>query len=272
MVDIGTRALVMGIVNVTPDSFSDGGQFAQPDLAIAHALQLAEQGADILDIGGESTRPGSLPIAGEEELARVLPVVSSLVKQTQALLSVDTSKAMVAKACLDAGAHIVNDVTALTGDADMAETVRTYHAGAILMHMQGTPATMQNAPHYDNVVEELIAYFQQRVATLVGHGIDRSCLMIDPGIGFGKTKEHNLQILSRLGEFGRLGLPLCLGVSRKGFFGKVLLRPVEQRLAGSLAVAAHALSQKAVHVLRVHDVAPTFDLVRMWDILSRGSF
>jgi len=265
--DLDARCLVMGIVNVTPDSFSDGGMFLPTDRAIAHALELVRQGADILDIGGESTRPGSQSVSLDEELARVLPVVQALVQQCDAAISIDTSKAVVARACLDAGAHIINDVTGLTGDPAMADVVRDFGAGVVVMHMQGTPATMQVAPRYDDVVIDLFQYFAKRVQSLTALGIAADAIAIDPGIGFGKTREHNITLLARLARFNELGCPICLGVSRKGFLGKLLDRPLEQRLAGSLAAAAFALSQQAAHILRVHDVAETRDLVRVWEVL-----
>jgi dihydropteroate synthase len=196
----------------------------------------------------------------------VLPVIAALAQQTTVPLSVDTSKAEVAQACLRAGAHIINDVTGLAGDPNMAEVVRDEGAGAILMHMQGTPATMQQAPHYDDVIAELGRWFTDRLQALTGLGIAREALLFDPGIGFGKTRQHNLTILAQLAKLAALG-PLCLGVSRKGFIGKILGRPVEERTAGSLAVAAFALAQNAVQVLRVHDVAATRDLVVMWEAL-----
>jgi dihydropteroate synthase len=195
-------------------------------------------------------------------------VVTALVQQTAVPISVDTSKADVASACLQAGAHLVNDVTGLAGDARMAEVVRDFGAGAILMHMQGTPATMQVAPHYDDVVSDLSRFFVERVQSLTALGIPRHALMLDPGIGFGKTREHNITLLAQLAKFNDIGLPICLGVSRKGFLGKLLDRPPEDRLAGSLAAGAFALGQNAVQVLRVHDVAQTRDLVRVWEILS----
>jgi dihydropteroate synthase len=265
--DLDGRCLVMGIVNVTPDSFSDGGRFLDHDAAIRHAVELVQQGADILDIGGESTRPGSLPVSLQEELDRVLPVMEGLAK-TGALLSIDTSKAEVAQACIRAGAHIVNDVTGLTGDPHMAEAARDTGAGLIVMHMQGTPATMQLAPRYDDVVQDLFQYFSERLQSLTASGIDCECVAIDPGIGFGKTRDHNITLLARLGKFMELDRPLCLGVSRKGFLGKLLDRPVDERLAGSLAAAAYGLAQGAVQILRVHDVAATRDLVRVWQVLS----
>jgi dihydropteroate synthase len=263
-----SRCLVMGIVNVTPDSFSDGGKFLHVDRAIAHALDLVAQGADILDIGGESTRPGSVPVSLDEELARVLPVVQALVQQSEVALSIDTSKAAVARACLKAGAHIINDVTGLTGDPQMVEAAREFGAGVIVMHMQGTPATMQVAPNYDDVVIDLFQYFQERVQSLIESGIVLDTIVLDPGIGFGKTREHNITLLAKLAKFIELGCPICLGVSRKGFLGKLLDRPLEQRMAGSLAAAAFALSQQAAQILRVHDVAETRDLVRVWEVLS----
>ncbi len=265
---IGSRCLVMGIVNVTPDSFSDGGRFLHVDSAIAHGLELARQGADLLDIGGESTRPGSQPISCEEELQRVVPVVTALVKQLGVPISIDTSKAEVARACLEAGAAIVNDVTGLGGDPQMAGVVRDFGAGAIVMHMQGTPATMQDAPHYGDVITDLFRFFAETLQSLAAAGIAPESIALDPGIGFGKTREHNIALLSRLAEFAALGRPICLGVSRKGFLGKLLNRPVEERRAASLAAAAYALSQNAVHILRVHDVAPTRDLVTVWDALK----
>jgi dihydropteroate synthase len=268
---LGTRCLVMGIVNVTPDSFSDGGQFLSHAAAIAHGLELVRQGADILDIGGESTRPGSQPVPLEEELQRVVPVVAGLARQSDVVLSIDTSKAEAARACLEAGAHIVNDITGLTGDPNMPAVVRDLGAGAILMHMQGTPATMQVAPTYDDVVADIGRYFAERLQTLTALGIPSEAIALDPGIGFGKTRAHNITLLARIGEFRKFGRPLCLGVSRKGFLGKLLDRPVEERVAASLAAAAFALGQDAAQVLRVHDVGPTRDLAIVWDTLRRAS-
>jgi dihydropteroate synthase len=259
-----TRPLVMGIVNVTPDSFSDGGQHATTETAFTHALALVEQGADILDIGGESTRPGATPVALDEELRRVVPVVEALAKKTAALLSIDTYKAEVARTCLAAGAHIVNDITALNGDPAMARVVSEYQVGVVLMHMQGTPQTMQLDPRYDDVVAEIGAFFEERLQTSAALGIARECVALDPGIGFGKTSTHNLTLLARLEEFQRLGRPVCLGVSRKGFLGRRLGRPVERRLAGSLAAVCYAMGRKAAQVLRVHDVEETCDAVKVY--------
>ena len=268
--DLNARCLVMGIVNVTPDSFSDGGRFLGTEAAIAHGLELVRQGADILDIGGESTRPGSQPVTLDEELRRVVPVVTALATQTQVAISIDTSKADVAQACLQVGAHIINDVTGLTSDPRMADVAREFGAGLVVMHMQGTPATMQVAPRYDDVVSDLFQYFGERLQSLTAHGIAKDAIAIDPGIGFGKTREHNITLLAHLKKFAELERPLCLGVSRKGFLGKLLDRPIEERLAGSLAAAAFGLAQNAVHILRVHDVAATRDLVRVWEVLAKS--
>jgi dihydropteroate synthase len=253
----------MGIVNVTPDSFSDGGRWSDPDAAVAHGLALVAQGADLLDVGGESSRPGALPISAEEELARVVPVVRALAAATPVPLSVDTTKAAVARAALEAGAHIINDVTALQGDAKLAEVIRSCGAGVILMHMQGTPATMQVNPTYSDIVAEVVAFLEARLQAAGQLGIAGPQVVLDPGIGFGKTTEHNLRLLANLDRLADLGRPVCLGVSRKGFLGKVLGRPLEQRLAGSLAAACYALARHSAHIVRVHDVAQTRDAVAL---------
>ena len=257
---IDRRPLVMGIVNVTPDSFSDGGRYATPESAVAHGLELVRQGADILDIGGESTRPGATPVSAEEELHRVVPVVEGLAKQTSVPLSVDTSKAEVAQAALAKGASIINDVTALMGDPKMPEVARAENAGVILMHMKGTPATMQQDPSYEDVIAEISRFLADRLQAAFSAGIEKEKLALDPGIGFGKTSEHNLEILARLEEFQRFGRPVCLGVSRKGFVGRLLNnRPVERRLAGSLAAVCYAMARGSVQIVRVHDVEETKD-------------
>jgi dihydropteroate synthase len=268
---LGTRPLIMGIVNVTPDSFSDGGQFLDPKQAVAHALQLIEQGADILDIGGESTRPGSSPVSVEEELRRVAPVIEALAPQIAVPLSIDTSKAEVARHCLQAGAAIVNDVTSLTGDPDMVQVVRDTKAGVILMHMQGNPRTMQINPHYDDVVDDISRYFRQRLQELEGAGIAPAQIVLDPGLGFGKTHEHNLELLARLDEFQQFGLPVCLGVSRKGFIGQVIHRPRDQRVIGSVAIVCRAMVTGAAQIVRVHDVAETRDAVLMLEAIEQFS-
>jgi dihydropteroate synthase len=259
----------MGIINVTPDSFSDGGRYTSANAAIDHALELVQQGADLLDIGGESSRPGAEPVKLEVELQRVLPIVSGLATRTNIPLSIDTCKTEVARQCLDAGAHVINDITALT-DPAMAAIVRHTRAGAVLMHMQGTPATMQQNPQYQDVVEDICRYFEERLQVLTNLGIAKEQLVLDPGIGFGKRSEHNLRLLARLDELHRFGRPLCLGVSRKGFLGKMLDRPITQRLAGSLAAACFALHEGSVQILRVHDVAETRDVVTVIEALKKS--
>jgi dihydropteroate synthase len=267
--EIARRPLVMGIVNVTPDSFSDGGRFLDPAAAVDHALKLAADGADILDVGGESTRPGSQPVPLDEELRRVVPVVEGLAKRTAVPISVDTSKAEVARRCLDAGAAIVNDVTGLRGDPDLPAVVAAAGAGVVVMHMRGTPATMQQAPHYTDVVAEVGAFFQERLHALAAAGITPDAVCLDPGIGFGKALDHNLELLADLGAFRSLNRPVCLGVSRKGFIGAVTGRPAGERLAGSLAVACFAAARGEAHVLRVHDVAATRDAAALLDAIDR---
>ncbi len=264
----GRPPLVMGIVNVTPDSFSDGGRFPSAEAAVAHGLDLVRQGADLLDVGGESTRPGAAPVPLEEELSRVLPVVRGLAAGTRVPISVDTSKAEVARRCLEAGAQVINDVTGLRGDPDMAAVVRDFGAGVILMHMQGTPATMQVEPTYADVAREVAEFLEARLQAAADLGIASSRVVLDPGIGFGKTAAHNLELLARLGELRRLGRPVCLGVSRKGFLGKLLGRPVTERLAGSLAAVCFALARAAAQVFRVHDVAATRDAVALFAALE----
>ncbi len=251
----------MGIVNVTPDSFSDGGLFLEPEAAIAHGEQLVRDGAEILDVGGESTRPGAEPVDVEVELARTQPVVADL-EGLGYTVSIDTSKAAVAEAALGAGAEIVNDVTALRGDADMAALCAERGATVVLMHMAGEPRTMQEDPRYEDVVDEVKAFLAERVGTAVAAGIDEEKVWVDPGIGFGKTLEHNLELLRRLGELRELGLPLVVGTSRKSFIGKVDGSEVEQRIGGSVATAVLAAADGA-DVLRVHDVAETAQALRV---------
>jgi dihydropteroate synthase len=266
---IERQPLVMGIVNVTPDSFSDGGRHGTTEAALAHALELAAEGADVLDIGGESTRPGAEPVSIDEELRRVVPVVEALAGRVAIPLSVDTSKAEVARRSLEAGAHIINDVTALAGDVQMVDVARDTGAGVVLMHMQGTPQTMQLGPHYDDVIADLMRFFQERLAHAANHGINPERIVIDPGIGFGKKGRHNLEILARLAEFQALGRPLLLGVSRKAFIGKILERPTADRLAGSLAAILYAQAHDAVQIVRVHDVRATRDAVTVFAAIQQ---
>jgi dihydropteroate synthase len=244
----------MGVVNVTPDSFSDGGRYLDPAAAIRHGEELVRDGAEILDVGGESTRPGAEPVKGEEELRRVVPVVEGLAGV--ATVSVDTSKASVAAAAIDAGATMVNDVTALRGDPEMAALCAERGVGVVLMHMPGSPRTMQDNPSYDDVVDDIKAFLVARVEHAVGAGIAEEQLWLDPGIGFGKTLEHNLDLLRRLGELRELGRPLVIGTSRKSFIGKVDGSTVDERIGGSLASAVLAAAEGA-DVLRVHDVTET---------------
>jgi len=250
----------MGVVNVTPDSFSDGGRFLERDAAIAHARRLREEGADIIDIGGESTRPGAAPVSEHEELARILPVLESL---SDLCVSVDTRRPAVMEAVLDAGASMINDVQALQS-AGALEALRESECAVCLMHMKGEPATMQRDPHYDDVVGEVKEFLRQRVAAAEAAGIARERLVVDPGFGFGKTAAHNLTLLKRLAEFGDLGVPLLAGLSRKSTIGKLTGRVMEERLAGSLAMALLAL-QGGATILRVHDVKETRDVVAVWE-------
>jgi dihydropteroate synthase len=249
---------LMGVVNVTPDSFSDGGRFLAPEAAVAQGLCLEAEGAAILDIGGESTRPGAPPVSAEAEMARVLPVIQGLIDAgTTARISVDTSKAMVARAALQAGATMVNDVTGLR-DPEMAAVVAETGAECCLMHMLGDPRTMQADPRYDDVVAEVKAYLAERLEFALSQGIPPERILLDPGIGFGKTVEHNLELLARLEEIAQLGRPVLVGTSRKSFLGGLTGRPVEERLAGTIASCVVAFEHGA-SVFRVHEVAPVYD-------------
>lgn len=252
---------VMGVVNVTPDSFSDGGRYLDAEAAVRHALQLTLDGAAILDIGGESTRPGADPVGADEELRRVIPVIERLADKTEAVISIDTSKAVVAEAAIAAGASIVNDVTGLEGDPDMVRVVANSDAGACIMHMQGRPRTMQNDPQYDDVVAEVKAYLAERRDALEAAGIPRESLTLDPGIGFGKTFEHNLELLRRIDEFHELGCALLVGHSRKRFLGEILGEAEADRTAATVGVAMH-LADRGVQILRVHDVRETTDALK----------
>jgi dihydropteroate synthase len=266
----GSRCLVMGVVNVTPDSFSDGGSYLAPADAIRHGLALAAEGADLLDVGGESTRPGASYIDAEVELARVLPVVEGLSRATEVPISIDTRKAEVARAALDAGAAMVNDVSAGRDDPGLLRLVAEAGVPMVLMHMQGTPRTMQDAPSYADVVAEVEAFLRERCAAALDAGVAGSQLVVDPGIGFGKRDEHNYALLGALARFARLGHPVLVGVSRKGFIGRALGLPVEQRLEGTEAAVAWAV-ERGARIVRVHDVAPIRRIVRMTEALMRGA-
>jgi dihydropteroate synthase len=263
---LGSQAAVMGILNITPDSFSDGGEYLDRNRAIAHGEELVNSGADIIDIGGESTRPGSEPVSLDEEMRRVLPVVEALRARFPAMiLSVDTSKAEVARATLAAGADAINDVTALRGDSKMVEVVRDFGAGVVLMHMQGVPKSMQNAPQYEDVVEEVNLFLKQRLEFAVAMGIDPACVVLDPGFGFGKRLQDNIQLLRHLRRFTLRGRPIVAGVSRKSSLallaGNPKLAPSD-RLWPTVALTAW-LREQGASIFRVHDVAPNRQAVRM---------
>jgi dihydropteroate synthase len=253
------RAKLMGVVNVTPDSFSDGGRFLDAERAIAHGRGLVEAGADLLDVGGESTRPGADEVGADEELRRVEPVVAGLAGGGVPI-SIDTSKAAVAAAALDAGAATVNDVTALRADPDLAALCAERGCGVVLMHMLGSPRTMQEDPRYADVVEDVKAFLAERIEHALAAGIEEERIWIDPGIGFGKTVDHNLELLHRVGELRALGRPIVVGTSRKSFIGKITGRALDERLGGTIASSVLALAGGA-EVLRVHDVAELRDAV-----------
>ena len=264
--DLTHRALIMGVVNVTADSFSDGGEFAEVSQAVAHARQLAAEGAAIIDIGGESTRPGAEPVPEAEELRRVLPVIERLAQDPRLLLSIDTMKPGVARAAIEAGAEIVNDVTGLR-DPAMREVVRASGAGAVAMHMQGSPRDMQLAPHYDNVVGEIRDFFRQTFSTCLACGIDPMRLAFDPGIGFGKTVEHNLALLRNLDAMRVEGRPLVLGVSRKSFLGKIIgSEAPADRAWPTVALTSYGRARGA-NVIRVHDARPNHEALRMTEAI-----
>jgi dihydropteroate synthase len=255
------RPAIMGVLNVTPDSFSDGGEFLLPAAAAAHGERLVQEGADVIDVGGESTRPGAEPVSERVELERVIPVIEALAERG-ITLSVDTSKAAVARAALAAGAAFVNDVTALRGDAAMAATVAQAGVDVCLVHMLGEPRTMQEDPRYDDVVSEVRAFLEERLQFAVGAGIAEERVWLDPGIGFGKALEHNLELIRRLGEIVAIGRPVVFGASRKRFLGRLTGRPEQERVAGTIAANVLAYERGAA-MFRVHDVAATVDALRV---------
>ena len=269
MDDLGTRTLVMGVLNVTPDSFSDGGRFIDADAAVAQARHMAEEGADILDIGGESTRPHADPIPLETELQRTLPVIEAVRAELPNIpISIDTYKADVAEQALNAGADIVNDVSALRFDERMVQVVADAGVPVILMHMKGTPQTMQDDPQYDDVVAEIVQFLRERLEWAKAHGIDESKIIIDPGIGFGKRPEDNVEIVQRLSEFKELGRPVLLGTSRKSFLGALTHRPPAERLEETLAsVVVGALH--GADIVRVHDVGAVKHALAIADAFRR---
>ena len=269
-IDCSQRTLVMGILNATPDSFSDGGVFQGLEKGVERALQMVEEGADIIDIGGESTRPGAEPVQTLEEIRRTVPIIGKLREQSDGLISIDTMKAEVARAAVDAGADIINDVSSL-GDPDMAAVAAETGAGLVLMHMQGDPQMMQNNPQYDDVVFDIRDFLEERMAQAVEAGVATEQVALDPGIGFGKTDAQNLELLTEIPIFKMSGRPVLIGVSRKSLFGRLLGREVDERLAGSLAAAVFSMMRGA-HILRVHDVKESCDAVRLVDTLRKSEF
>jgi dihydropteroate synthase len=265
---IGRKTLVMGVINTTPDSFFDGGQLEGEDRAFVHGSGLAADGADILDVGGESSRPGADPVTPEEELARVLPVVERL-SALNVPVSIDTYRAATAERALEAGAVMVNDISALGADPAMAAVIADAGCDCVLMHMQGTPKTMQKAPRYEDIVDDICAFFEERLKVAVDEGISEEAIWLDPGFGFGKTVEHNLEILRRLGDFKRLGRPLLVGTSNKSTIGAVLDLPVDDRMEGTAATVAASVCFGA-DAVRVHDVKTMARVAKMCDaILGR---
>lgn len=270
VLDLTKSGVVMGILNVTPDSFSDGGHHQAIDRALDHARRMIAEGAEIIDIGGESTRPGSNEVSAGLEIERTIPVIRELRAEWGGSISIDTWKASVAAAALDAGADIVNDISGLTGDSDMTEVCRDAHCGIVVMHMQGSPKTMQVAPHYTDVVREVRDFFGERLDTLVRAGIAEECLCFDPGIGFGKNLEHNVELLRNLGDLAPEDLPLLLGVSRKSFIGKLLDSDrLEDREWPTVALTARAREQ-GVRIHRVHQIRPNVEALRMIEAILHG--
>ncbi len=265
--DLSQRGMIMGIVNVTPDSFSDGGKFLDAGRAVEHALRLVEEGADILDIGGESTRPGAEPVEEAEELRRVLPVIRTLRSVTKTLISIDTMKGAVARAALEAGADIINDVTGLRGDPIMSHVASETDAGLVVMHMTGTPRTMQHKPEYVDVVAEVSAHFAERLHTLASIGIDPQRIVLDPGFGFGKTLEHNVSLMRALPRLAETGRPLLVGVSRKSMIARLLEEDgLEPREWPTVALTSH-MRELGARVFRVHEVKPNAHALRMTEAI-----
>ena len=267
--DLGRRTLVMGILNVTPDSFSDGGRFFQREKAIEHGLAMAREGADLIDVGGESTRPYSAGVSREEEMERVIPVIEALRKEVAVPISIDTIKAEVAGEALRAGASMINDVSALRSDPEMVKVAAEAGVPVVLMHMKGTPSNMQKKPTYERLIPEILEFLQEAVRRCVQGGIKEDMILVDPGIGFGKTFDQNLEIIRDLSRFHSLGRPILLGTSRKAFLGQILNKEAHERDVGSMAAfAAGALN--GAHIVRVHDVKMALDTVRVIDAVKRG--
>ncbi|MCB9784521.1 MAG: dihydropteroate synthase [Candidatus Omnitrophica bacterium] len=264
------RNLVMGVLNVTPDSFSDGGQFLESSDALEQALRMESEGADLLDIGGESSRPGADPVSVEEELERILPVIEAFRLRSDLPISVDTYKCEVARACFDAGADVVNDITAGRHSREIGRLVSESRGGMILMHMRGLPKTMQQDTEYAAIVEETRDFLRESVSWAVEQGLPQTDIWIDPGIGFGKSAEGNLEVLANLAEYDTIGSPLVVGISRKSFIGKITGRSSEERLSGTLGLTGAIASDGVFRVHRVHDVGPTVDCLRMVEALNRN--
>jgi dihydropteroate synthase len=267
--DLGERGVIMGILNVTPDSFSDGGKFIDANAAVTQALRMIEEGAEIIDVGGESTRPGAAEVAADEEMARVVPVIEKLRARSDIAISIDTSKAGVARAALAAGAEIINDVTALTGDPSMAAVASESQAGVVLMHMQGTPSIMQKDPHYGDVVREVKDYLASRLAAAREAGLGEEQIAIDPGIGFGKTPEHNWALIRELGVFAQSGHPVLLGVSRKSLLKEIAGDDMARRDAATAALTALGRS-KGARIFRVHEIAGNVAALRAAEQVDRA--
>ena len=268
LIEFPDRPLIMGVVNVTPDSFFDGGRYLDTETAVAHAVRLVEEGADLLDIGAESTRPGADVVNEAEERRRAIPVVTAVAKAVTVPISIDTSKAAVARAALDAGAVLVNDVTALRGDPAMVDMVARTGSGIVLMHMYGTPRTMQQDPRYNDVAGEISDFFEERICFAMAHGIVRRQIILDPGIGFGKLLVHNLTLLAQLRHFVQFECPLLVGVSQKAFLGQLVDRPVQERQWATAAAVAMAVDRGA-GILRVHDVRGMKDVVQVTAAISQ---
>ncbi len=262
------RPLIMGILNVTPDSFSDGGKYLAREKAVGHALKMAEEGADIIDVGGESSRPFSRPISTDEELKRVIPVIESLRERSNIPISIDTCKARVAEESCLAGADIINDISGLRYDPEMTDTVSTAKAKIVIMHMKGLPETMQTAPYYDDVISEICTFFQERIQFAAAKGIDQDNIILDPGIGFGKRVEDNLKIIKHIDVFKRFGLPVLVGTSMKGFIGKITESTLKGRIEGTLASISISVWNGA-DIVRVHDVKKAKKVVLLTDAIRR---
>ncbi|MEK6646462.1 MAG: dihydropteroate synthase [Candidatus Firestonebacteria bacterium] len=265
--EFGKKTFCMGILNITPDSFSDGGKYLDPEIALEKALELEKDGADIIDIGGESSRPGSDTISAKEELNRIMPVLKELVKKIKIPISIDTYKPEVAKEVLEAGADIINDITGLHNNEQLAKLVAKYDAGIIVMHMLGTPKTMQANPQYKDLIGEIIAYFKKSIDIAKVNGIKEDKIIIDPGIGFGKTIEHNLEIIRKLSAFKSIGRPILLGTSRKSFIGNILNLPVNERLEGTAASVAIGIMNGA-DIVRVHDIKEMKRVIKIADAIK----